>query len=41
MRIKKQNPQKMSLKKNLKFEDYKNCLEKAQIENKKNHQGRK
>ena len=28
---------KMCLKKNLKFQDYKNCLEVAQIENKINH----
>ena len=37
MKIKKQNAQKSVIKRKLKFQDYKNCLEAAQIENKINH----
>ena len=38
MKKRKQNAQKVCHKKNkLKFEDYKNCLEAAQIDNKTNH----
>ena len=33
----KQKAQKVSHKKKLKFQDYKNCLEAAQIENKISH----
>ena len=36
MKIKKQKAQKVS-QKEFKFQDYKNCLEAAQIENKTNH----
>ena len=35
MKIKKQNTQKSVIKRKLKFQDYKNCLEAAQIEEKK------
>ena len=35
MKIKKQNTQKSVIKRKLKFQDYKNCLEAAQIEKKK------
>ena len=39
MKIKKQKIQKkVCMKRKLKFQDYKNCLEAAQIENKINHQ---
>ena len=34
MKIKKQNAQKSVSQKKFKFQDYKNCLEAAQIENK-------
>ena len=37
MKKRKQNAQKVYHKKKLKFEDYKNCLEAAQIDNKINH----
>ena len=37
MRIKNQKTQKSVIKRNLKFRDYKNCLEAAQIENKINY----
>ena len=37
MKIKKQKTQKCIIKRKLKFKDYKNCLETAQIENKINH----
>ena len=38
MNIKKiKRPKNMCHKKKIKFEDYKNCLEAAQIENKINH----
>ena len=37
MMIKKQKAQKSVIKRKLKFEDYKNCLEADQIENKINH----
>ena len=38
MKIKKQKIQKkVCMKRKLKFQDYKNCLEAAQIENKINH----
>ena len=34
---KKKGTEKCDLKRELKFEDYKNCLEAAQIENETNH----
>ena len=34
MKVKKQKIQKVRYKKNLKFEDQKNCLESTQLENK-------
>ena len=37
MRIKNQKTQKSVIKRNLKFRDYKNCLEASQIENKINY----
>ena len=37
MKIKKANSREKCAIKNLKFQDYKNCFEAAQIENKINH----
>ena len=37
MKIKKQKAQKSVIKRKLKFENYKNCLEATQLENKVNH----
>ena len=37
MKIKKQNAKKSVIKRKPKIEDYKNCLEAAQNENKLNH----
>ena len=37
MKIKKQKTQKNVIKIKLKFQDYKNCSEAAQVENKINH----
>ena len=37
MKIKKQKAQKSVSLKQIKFQDYKNCLKAAQIENKLNH----
>ena len=37
MSTKKQKPQKSVINRTLKFENYRNCLEAAQIENKMNH----
>ena len=37
MKIKKQKTQKSVIKRKLKFENYKNCLEATQLENKINH----
>ena len=37
MKIKAKGTKRCAIKRNLKFEDYKNCLEAAQIENKINH----
>ena len=37
MKIKKKKTQKSVIKRKLKFQDYKNCLEAVQIENKINH----
>ena len=37
MQIKKQKAQKSLIKRKLKFQDFTNCLEAAQIENKINH----
>ena len=37
VKIKKQKAQKTVIKRKLKFENYKNCLEATQLENKINH----
>ena len=37
VKIKKQKAQKSVIKRKLKFENYKNCLEATQLENKINH----
>ena len=41
MKIKKQNAQKTVIKRKLKFENYKNCFEATQLENKINQKSRK
>ena len=38
---KAKGPEKVFIKRKLKFKDYKNCLEEAQLENKINHLGKK
>ena len=37
MKIKKQKEQKSVMKRKLKFQEYENCLEAAQVENKIDH----
>ena len=37
VKLKKQKLQKSIIKRKLKFEDYKNCIEFTELENKENH----